>query len=128
MALSPEQLDAITAQFNERERSYEKIIRICCGTGCITSGANRVYEGLLSTVDKEGLSSRILVKKTGCHGLCERGPIVTLVRLAGHSLVAIGVTSPAAGPETKAIANEMRRHAREAGFSRRPRRCVSGRD
>ncbi|HVN23937.1 MAG TPA: NADH-ubiquinone oxidoreductase-F iron-sulfur binding region domain-containing protein [Syntrophorhabdales bacterium] len=78
MPLSLEQLDAVGLKFKEKERAFEKIIRVCCGTGCITSGANRLLESLRSAVEREGLSSRILVKKTGCHGLCERGPIVTL--------------------------------------------------
>ncbi len=78
MALSLKQLDSITSAFNAKEQAYDKIIRVCCGTGCITSGANRVLEGVLTAVEREGLSSKVLVKKTGCHGLCERGPIVTL--------------------------------------------------
>src|SRR5512139_748661 len=76
MSLSLEKLDKITAAFTTREQAYEKTIRICCGTGCITSGAYRVLEGLSRSVGGNGLSSRILIKKTGCHGLCERGPIV----------------------------------------------------
>jgi NADH:ubiquinone oxidoreductase subunit E len=63
MALSLEQLDTVTSAFNAKEQAFEKIIRVCCGTGCITSGAKRVFEGLLSTVEREGLSSRILIKK-----------------------------------------------------------------
>ncbi len=76
MSLSREKLEKITATFTTREQAYEKIIRVCCGTGCITSGSHRVLEGLSRSVGSNGLSSRILVKKTGCHGLCERGPIV----------------------------------------------------
>ena len=78
MTLSLEKLEKITTAFSAKERSYEKIMRVCCGTGCITSGANRVFENLCEAVGRDGLSTRILVKKTGCHGLCERGPIVML--------------------------------------------------
>jgi NADH:ubiquinone oxidoreductase subunit F (NADH-binding)/Pyruvate/2-oxoacid:ferredoxin oxidoreductase delta subunit/(2Fe-2S) ferredoxin len=78
MAPSLEELNTITASFNAKEQVYEKIIRVCCGTGCITSGANKVLENLMAAVEREGLASRVLVKKTGCHGLCERGPIVTI--------------------------------------------------
>jgi NADH-quinone oxidoreductase subunit F len=78
MNLSLEKLEKITAAFSAKEQAYEKIIRVCCGTGCITSGANKVFENLCEVVGRNGLSTRILVKKTGCHGLCERGPIVML--------------------------------------------------
>jgi NADH:ubiquinone oxidoreductase subunit F (NADH-binding)/Pyruvate/2-oxoacid:ferredoxin oxidoreductase delta subunit/(2Fe-2S) ferredoxin len=78
MNLSLEKLEKITAAFSAQEQAYEKIIRVCCGTGCITSGANKVFENLSEVLGHNGLSTRILVKKTGCHGLCERGPIVML--------------------------------------------------
>jgi len=78
MNLSLEKLEKITAAFSAKEQAYEKIMRVCCGTGCITSGANKVFESLSEAVGHNGLSTRILVKKTGCHGLCERGPIVML--------------------------------------------------
>lgn len=75
---SYERLDSMASEFRSRYAVYDKVVKICCGTGCISSGALRVYEGLMDAVAKEGLSSKVFVKKTGCHGLCERGPIVVL--------------------------------------------------
>ena len=62
MALSLEKLDSITEAFKAKEQAFEKIMRVCCGTGCITSGANRVFDNLVKAVDSEGLSTRILVR------------------------------------------------------------------
>ncbi len=78
MITSREQLDSIGAEYKKRTAAYDKIVKICCGTGCISSGALNVYEGLQIAVERGGLSSKVLIKKTGCHGLCERGPIVVI--------------------------------------------------
>jgi len=77
MMASLEQLYTIGAEYRKKISGYDKIVKICCGTGCISSGALTVYEELQRALSKGGLSSKkVLVKKTGCHGLCERGPIV----------------------------------------------------
>lgn len=76
MIVSIEQLDGIAAAYKQKTGSYSKIVKICCGTGCVSSGALRVYEKLNEAIAEEKLTGKVLVKKTGCHGLCERGPII----------------------------------------------------
>ena len=76
MIISIEQLDGMAAAYKQKTGAYSKIVKICCGTGCISSGALRVYEKLNEAIAAEKLIDKVLVKKTGCHGLCERGPIV----------------------------------------------------
>ncbi len=76
MIVSIEQLDGIAAAYRQKTGTYSKIVKICCGTGCISSGALKVYEKLNEAIAAEKLIDRVLVKKTGCHGLCERGPII----------------------------------------------------
>jgi NADH-quinone oxidoreductase subunit F len=76
MNMSAVEIDRIASEYNKKMESFRKIINICTGTGCVSSGALNVYKGLKDAIDSEGLAGKILVKKTGCHGLCERGPIV----------------------------------------------------
>jgi NADH-quinone oxidoreductase subunit F len=76
MITSLEQLDSIRSEQKKRVSVFKKVIKVCTGTGCVSSGSLKVYEGLCEAVKKEDLSGTVLVKKTGCHGLCERGPIV----------------------------------------------------
>jgi NADH-quinone oxidoreductase subunit F len=78
MITSREDLDVVGLEYKKKSAAYESMIKICCGTGCVSSGALAVYEGLQDAIVKEGLSSKVCVKKTGCHGLCERGPIVIM--------------------------------------------------
>jgi len=78
MNITLEQLDSISSRYIDVMSKYSKIIRVCCGTGCVSSGALKVYENLKRALMDKGLIDKVLVKKTGCHGLCERGPIVVL--------------------------------------------------
>jgi NADH-quinone oxidoreductase subunit F len=78
MSISLEKLEQIAAEHKKMMASHSKVVKVCTGTGCASSGALKVYEGLRSAVEEEGLAQKILVKRTGCHGLCERGPIVVL--------------------------------------------------
>ncbi|MCX5908610.1 MAG: (2Fe-2S) ferredoxin domain-containing protein, partial [Deltaproteobacteria bacterium] len=37
-----------------------------------------IAELVAEEMKKQGLDGKILLKKTGCHGFCERGPVVVL--------------------------------------------------
>ena len=68
----------------------EKVkILVCSGTGCIASGSLDIYEELLRLMKEEGLhcsvnleeephNSSIGMKKSGCHGFCEMGPLIRI--------------------------------------------------
>ena len=49
---------------------------VCLGTGCVSSGAVLIYEALKKAIADEKLN--IETKLTGCHGFCQRGPIVVV--------------------------------------------------
>jgi NADH:ubiquinone oxidoreductase subunit F (NADH-binding)/(2Fe-2S) ferredoxin len=51
---------------------------ICRGTGCESSRSAKLHELLVEEVKRQGLSDKVLVKKTGCHGFCQQGPIVSI--------------------------------------------------
>ncbi len=56
-----------------------KTIRVCCGTGCLTNGSAEVaaeFERLTRGTDVQVECS---VKRTGCNGFCENGPLVTIL-------------------------------------------------
>ncbi|MHC4934008.1 MAG: (2Fe-2S) ferredoxin domain-containing protein, partial [Planctomycetota bacterium] len=50
---------------------------MCLSTGCKAKGADKVLEKLRSEAKTNGGGSEVVgVKCTGCHGFCERGPLV----------------------------------------------------
>ena len=86
-----------------RELSEKRIaaskcrILICAGTGCLAGGSAEIYEKMQELVKKDGfcevefgegvahnddgscpVNEFIGVKKSGCHGFCEMGPLVRI--------------------------------------------------
>ncbi|MCD6134175.1 MAG: NAD(P)H-dependent oxidoreductase subunit E, partial [Candidatus Omnitrophica bacterium] len=53
------------------------VITICAGTGCQAHGCSNVVTAMRQELDKQGLD-QVEVKATGCHGFCERGPLVVI--------------------------------------------------
>ena len=51
---------------------------MCGGTGCHAYGCKRVRDQFAKAVKKNGMGEKIRLRFTGCRGLCERGPIVTI--------------------------------------------------
>ena len=51
-------------------------LTVCAGSGCTAAGALEVLDKLRAEVKKRGLEDQIEVKSTGCHGFCERGPVM----------------------------------------------------
>lgn len=58
-----------------------KTIRVCCGTGCIANGSRLVAETFEQKLKDMGVAAQVEceVKKTGCNGFCEKGPLVTIM-------------------------------------------------
>jgi len=56
-----------------------KEITICGGTGCCAFGSPDVQRAFEAELKRRGLAHGILVKRTGCHGFCEKGPVVVIL-------------------------------------------------
>ena len=55
---------------------YRSHVLVCGGTGCTSSGSQRIRERLEKEIAANGLSDEVGVVKTGCFGLCALGPIM----------------------------------------------------
>ncbi len=51
-------------------------VLVCGGTGCTSSGSEKIITKFESCLAEKGLSDEIKVIRTGCFGLCALGPIV----------------------------------------------------
>ncbi len=51
-------------------------IKLCCGSACMASGSEDVAARLDEEIKNQGLENKVDIRKTGCHGFCERGPII----------------------------------------------------
>jgi len=55
-------------------------VQICAGTGCLAFGSAAVRQTFEEEAEKRGLKPGVsfMADTTGCHGFCERGPLVVV--------------------------------------------------
>ncbi|NOQ87094.1 MAG: NADH-quinone oxidoreductase subunit F, partial [Deltaproteobacteria bacterium] len=53
-------------------------ITICAGTGCQAYGCDKVTDAFKQEIKKKKLGRKVAIRTTGCHGFCERGPLVVI--------------------------------------------------
>jgi len=68
--------DIRKALLQERDPA-KKIVRIC-NTGCRGSGSIKVADAFEQQIRVENLQGRVGIKRTGCHGFCEIGPVLVI--------------------------------------------------
>ena len=51
-------------------------LMVCGSTGCTSSGSGKLLEKLDELMERDGLSEKVAIVKTGCFGLCAEGPII----------------------------------------------------
>src|SRR5665811_319106 len=54
-------------------------VTICSGTGCHASRSDKVSQAFVAELERNGLGGGVDIRRTGCHGFCEQGTIVTIL-------------------------------------------------
>jgi NADH-quinone oxidoreductase subunit F len=76
---SPEDLEEYRQQLQTRRDPNARQVRVCLGTGCTAKGSPKVLKRFREAAGElEDPSVVVATKCTGCHGFCERGPIVVV--------------------------------------------------
>ncbi len=57
---------------------YRNHVLVCGGTGCTSSGSEKIIEELNAQLKAQGIDKEVMVVKTGCFGLCALGPIMVV--------------------------------------------------
>ena len=57
---------------------YRSHVLVCGGTGCTSSGSQKIVAELEKELAVRGLENEVKVIKTGCFGLCSLGPIMII--------------------------------------------------
>ena len=89
MFKSVEELRVYREQCKQLLQAEKKKIIVCGGAGCVSKGANKVYEKLVKVMSEKKLNytvklekcnegDSIRLTKSGCHGFCEVGPLVRI--------------------------------------------------
>jgi NADH-quinone oxidoreductase subunit F len=55
-----------------------RVIVLCGGTGCNATGSKFVAQTIVAELKKNGLDKEVSLRVTGCHGFCEKGPLMVI--------------------------------------------------
>ena len=75
---SKQDLEALQKKLTSERKSGKSVIAVCNGTACHPYGCTRVIDVFKQELSKQGLGNKVELRTTGCHGLCEKGPIVVI--------------------------------------------------
>ena len=86
---SREEMNLAREEFAKALNAQRKQILICAGTGCVAGGSLNIYARLKEIIEQKGLECQINLekephdgsiglKKSGCHGFCEMGPLIRI--------------------------------------------------
>ena len=75
---SPADLEEFRKGILSKRDPNKPCITLCSGSACHASGSGEVAAAIEEEIEKQGLGSDVDIRKTGCHGFCERGPIIVI--------------------------------------------------
>jgi NADH:ubiquinone oxidoreductase subunit F (NADH-binding)/(2Fe-2S) ferredoxin/NAD-dependent dihydropyrimidine dehydrogenase PreA subunit len=75
---TPQELEKLRGQILSARVPGARCITVCAGTGCLASGSRGVIAAFQEEIARQGLDVEVGFRGTGCHGFCERGPIVVI--------------------------------------------------
>ena len=65
-------------RITEQKDPNKTCITICGGTGCQAYACQEVVEAFRTLLKEKKLDTKMDLRTTGCHGFCERGPLVVI--------------------------------------------------
>jgi NADH:ubiquinone oxidoreductase subunit F (NADH-binding)/(2Fe-2S) ferredoxin/NAD-dependent dihydropyrimidine dehydrogenase PreA subunit len=74
----PKDLDHLRERLVAARDPGKTCITICAGTGCLASGCQQVIDAFRDELQRQGCADEVDIRTTGCHGFCERGPVVVI--------------------------------------------------
>lgn len=90
MLTSQQELKDYRKQCEAALNAQRMKVLVCAGTGCVAGGSIDIYHKLIGLCSEKGLQVEVCldfedqheepvgIKKSGCHGFCEMGPLVKI--------------------------------------------------
>jgi NADH:ubiquinone oxidoreductase subunit F (NADH-binding)/(2Fe-2S) ferredoxin/NAD-dependent dihydropyrimidine dehydrogenase PreA subunit len=75
---SAAELEKLRQSLVSKKDPKRTCISVCGGTGCRASGAEAVVDAFIDEIERRELQVSVELKETGCHGFCEKGPVVVI--------------------------------------------------
>jgi len=74
----PLDLETFRKNILAKRRPADQLVKVCCSTGCRAGGSLEIIHAFEQEIQKGGLGEKIAIKKTGCRGFCENGPVMAI--------------------------------------------------
>ncbi len=75
---SPSHLEAFRQSILSGRETGSQAVKICCTTGCRAGGSLKIIDALQKKLAEKGLGGKVEIKRTGCRGFCEKGPVMVV--------------------------------------------------
>jgi NADH:ubiquinone oxidoreductase subunit F (NADH-binding)/(2Fe-2S) ferredoxin/NAD-dependent dihydropyrimidine dehydrogenase PreA subunit len=75
---SPQELERYQNEILSKRDPHQPCVTVCGGTGCHASGCHQVIDAFRKVLQNHSKGNGINIRVTGCHGFCERGPLVVI--------------------------------------------------
>lgn len=75
---SAAQLEELRKDILSKRDPDKTCIAVCSGMGCHGLGNDMVISALKEEISKQDLKDKVDIRITGCHGFCEKGPILVI--------------------------------------------------
>jgi NADH:ubiquinone oxidoreductase subunit F (NADH-binding)/(2Fe-2S) ferredoxin/NAD-dependent dihydropyrimidine dehydrogenase PreA subunit len=72
------ELTALREELSACRSEKQATVIVCGGTGCQASGCQAVKAAFGEELERQGLSDKVTLRVTGCHGFCEQGPLAVI--------------------------------------------------
>lgn len=73
--LNDKPVDELTMERDGGIERPRRIVSICAGASCLKGGSEKLEAIFLSAIEKEGLSGKVSINRSGCQGMCASGPV-----------------------------------------------------
>ena len=89
MLKSREDLCKLRSAYKQALQAQKSKILVCAGTGCVSGGSLQIYDELKKMMERNAVKCSVELsiephgpevglKKSGCHGFCEMGPLLRI--------------------------------------------------
>jgi NADH-quinone oxidoreductase subunit F len=75
---SPQELEKYRQEILSQRNPNQTVVTVCGGTGCHAAGCHAVVDAFKKVLQESVKNNGIGLRVTGCHGFCERGPLVVI--------------------------------------------------
>ncbi len=75
---TPQELNSLRNSLLKQIDPNKPCVRVCLGTGCRARGSADIMTSFKDEIERQGLEIQVSCKQTGCHGFCERGPVIVI--------------------------------------------------